>query len=154
MGLRLDFLALLYKAWDINIFVISYRGYGHSTGTPTEAGLMSDARATLDYVFNTLKIDTCKVFVFGRSLGGAVAIYSACLGYAVRGIILENTFTCIGDMVNAIMPKLAWIKFLVLRIDWPSEKRITSVPCPIMLISGGADELVPPSHMERLRDAA
>lgn len=115
---------------------------------------MSDARATLDYVFNTLKIDTCKVFVFGRSLGGAVAIYSACLGYAVRGIILENTFTCIGDMVNAIMPKLAWIKFLVLRIDWPSEKRITSVPCPIMLISGGADELVPPSHMERLRDAA
>ena len=105
---------------------------------------MSDARATLEYVFNTLKIDTSKVFVFGRSLGGAVAIYSAGLGYQLSGIILENTFTCIGDMVHAIMPKIAWLKFLVLRIDWPSEKRIASVKCPIMMISGGADELVPP----------
>ena len=138
----------------MNIFVVSYRGYGNSTGTPTEVGLMSDARATLEYVFNKLKIDTSKVFIFGRSLGGAVTIYSATLEYPVRGIILENTFTCIGDMVSAIMPKLAWLKFLVLRIDWPSEKRMASVKCPILMISGGQDELVPPRHMERLREAA
>jgi pimeloyl-ACP methyl ester carboxylesterase len=123
-------------------------------GSPTEAGLMLDAKATMEYVYQELPIDKERVFLFGRSLGGAVAIYAAGLGYPISGVILENTFTNIPDMVNAVMPKIAFLKFLVLRIDWPSLTRIKAITCPIMFISGDKDELVPTKLMQQLYDNA
>ena len=115
---------------------------------------MLDAQATMKYVFNSEEINKEKVFVFGRSLGGAVAIYAAGLGYNIRGLLLENTFTNISDMVSAVMPKIAFLKNLVLRIDWPSAERIKSLTCPILFIAGTIDELVPHWQMQTLKDNA
>lgn len=154
MGFRMENLAELYNKSKFNVFILSYRGYGKSTGTPNEEGLMLDAEATMKYVFEELDINREKVFIFGRSLGGAVAIYAAGLGHSVKGLILENTFTNISDMVSAVMPKVAWIKSLILRIDWPSAERIKTIKCPILFIAGTKDELVPPIQMQTLRNNA
>ena len=76
MGMRMDNLEQMYRIVRANVFILSYRGYGNSEGNPSEAGIQLDAEAAIEYVFKST-IDTNKVFIFGRSLGGAVAIYTA-----------------------------------------------------------------------------
>lgn len=83
------------------MLILAYRGYGDSEGTPSETGLALDAEATLEYALGRDDIDKDRLFVFGRSLGGAVAIQLAMSkSNALRGLIVENTFTSIADMVD------------------------------------------------------
>jgi abhydrolase domain-containing protein 13 len=56
------------------VLIIDYRGYGNSQGTPSETGLKYDAKATLEFLMNRKDINQEKIYVFGRSLGGAVAV--------------------------------------------------------------------------------
>jgi fermentation-respiration switch protein FrsA (DUF1100 family) len=109
-------IVLLNRTIEANVLIISYRGYGNSTGYPSESGLMLDAEGTFNHIFTKLEnIDRAKIFIFGRSLGGAVGIYAASLKrWDIKGIILENTFTSIPEMVDVLMPKIAWMKRLVL----------------------------------------
>jgi abhydrolase domain-containing protein 13 len=89
--------------------------------------------------------------VFGRSLGGAVSLYLAeKFPDWVQGVIVENTFLSVSAMVDALMPFLVPIKQFVLNIKWNSDEKIAAVKQPILFISGDADELVPPAHMQAL----
>lgn len=81
--------------------MVEYRGYGLSTGTANERGLYADARAAIDYLFTRHDLDLNQIALFGRSLGGAVAIdVAADPEYYQRlmCVILENTFTSIPEM--------------------------------------------------------
>jgi pimeloyl-ACP methyl ester carboxylesterase len=77
LGFRLPFAKLLFARLKVNILVVGYRGYGYSEGLPTEEGLMLDSEAVIEYAFNDLSdmINVDDVYIFGRSLGGAVSIY-------------------------------------------------------------------------------
>lgn len=66
---------LLYRQCQINILLFDYRGYGKSTGFPSEAGLYLDAQAVYDFARGRNDLNQQKIFLFGRSLGGAVAIH-------------------------------------------------------------------------------
>lgn len=66
---------LLYRKCNINILLFDYRGYGKSTGAPSEIGLYTDALAVYDYVRKRNDLNQQKIFLFGRSLGGAVALH-------------------------------------------------------------------------------
>jgi len=70
--------------------------------------------------------------------------------HKVCGIILENTFTSISEMVNVIFPKLSRFKNLILRNFWPSHDRIQNLKTPMLFISGQKDELIPSDHMMEL----
>jgi pimeloyl-ACP methyl ester carboxylesterase len=72
----------------------------------------------------------------------------------VAGLILENTFTSISDMVDRIFPFLANFKHLILRINWPTIERIPKIKLPILFVVGSIDEIVPPDHVHRLNEAA
>ncbi len=61
----------------VNVLIVSYRGFGKSEGTPGEPGLVYDAHATLDYIKTRDDIDQHSLFLFGRSLGTAVATHLA-----------------------------------------------------------------------------
>lgn len=74
IGNRLYALEVLYFELEVNILIVGYRGYGHSQGTPSEEGLELDAQAIFDFAYNHKDINTDKLFVIGKSLGGAVAI--------------------------------------------------------------------------------
>ena len=74
VGSRLPNIELLVKELNTNVLILAYRGYGDSEGTPSEEGLKLDAEATLEFALNRNDIDKDRIFVFGRSLGGAVAI--------------------------------------------------------------------------------
>jgi len=144
-----------YRNLGMNVFMVSYRGYGKSQGTPTEEGLQRDGQAVIDHVWGRGDVDKTRILVLGRSLGGAVSVY-VCEQNPdkVKGLILENTFTSIPDMVDVVMPWVAPLKSLVLRIGWQSVERIPSITTPILFISGRSDELIPPAQMDQLQAAA
>ena len=130
--MRLPFFEKLYDTLGANILAFGYRGYGHSEGTPSEAGLEIDGEAIWDYVQSRKDIDQSNLYIMGRSLGGAVAIQlTEKVQEKVRGLILENTFTCISEMVDSIFPLLSKFKGLILKINWPSVDRIKNVRVPI-----------------------
>jgi len=146
-----------------NVFAFDYRGYGFSQGTPSEPGLIEDSEAALNYLAelgSQKVIDPNKVFLFGRSLGGAVVVQLASRGIKLplqpAGIIIENSFTSIADMLDSLFPFLAFsiLKKNFLRLKWETEKTISQIKVPILFLSGEKDELVPAGHMTRLKNAS
>jgi hypothetical protein len=139
-----------------NVLMVSYRGYGNSEGRPSESGLKLDARAALMYAQDRADVlDTKRIFIFGRSIGGAVAIATAAAAKPreVAGIVIENSFTSIDDMIDVVLPPLKLVKCFN-RNRWNSMQMITTLETPMLFISGLRDQLVPPKHMQDLYDAA
>jgi len=157
IGNRLYSIDVLYQELEVNVLIVGYRGYGHSEGVPSEEGLALDAEAIYEWAVTCPQISKHKLFFVGKSLGGAVAIQLAekVQGSGqVAGLILENTFTSISDMVDHIFPFLARFKQVILRINWPSIARIPNVRLPMLFVLGTNDEIVPPHHIYRLHEAA
>eukprot|EP01056_Protomagalhaensia_sp_Gyna25_P005512 Protomagalhaensia_sp_Gyna_25__5511@NODE_739_length_2717_cov_42_019417_g578_i0_p1_GENE_NODE_739_length_2717_cov_42_019417_g578_i0NODE_739_length_2717_cov_42_019417_g578_i0_p1_ORF_typecomplete_len349_score57_28DUF818/PF05677_12/3e28Hydrolase_4/PF12146_8/1_3e27Peptidase_S9/PF00326_21/1_6e19Abhydrolase_1/PF00561_20/3_2e16DUF1057/PF06342_12/2_3e12Abhydrolase_6/PF12697_7/8_6e13Abhydrolase_2/PF02230_16/2_1e12DLH/PF01738_18/2e12Abhydrolase_3/PF07859_13/2_4e12Peptidase_S15/PF02129_18/7e11Abhydrolase_5/PF len=161
MGFRLPNLVDLYRSLNCSIVAPSYRGYGWSTGHPTELGLKSDVKAVLEYVIENSKeldVDPNQLFIFGRSLGGAMAIYLAHeFPNQVKAVMLENTFLSIKEMAKHLIPplgRLDWLVRLLARINFNSNELVKSLKMPMLFISGEDDTLVPPTHMERLFELA
>ena len=123
LGLRLDYFEQLYERTDSDILAFSYRGYSDSDGVPSETGIKADTHKIMSYVKKNLSekyLSKDGIFLLGRSLGGAVAAEAFFDEHAdiIDGIILENTFTSISDMVDIMFPFLAPIKEYVLKIGW------------------------------------
>lgn len=90
MALRLHFIKSMIRVLDCNVFILSYRGYGLSHGVPSEKGLQMDAEAAMRMLNSRKDIDSTKLVIFGRSLGGAVAIYTASkFKDQIRGLIVS-----------------------------------------------------------------
>mmetsp|Transcript_19969 Transcript_19969/g.20015 ORF Transcript_19969/g.20015 Transcript_19969/m.20015 type:complete len:221 (-) Transcript_19969:72-734(-) len=155
-ALRMDSYESFVKELGVNVFAVSYRGYGFSQGSPSEKGIYRDADRVMRFIFEEAPIDRSKVFLFGRSLGGATSIYSAWKfqEFPIRGLIIENTFTSLDDVVDNVMPYISYFKSLLLKNHWPSAERIKTLTAPILFISGLQDELIPCEQMKRLHDLA
>lgn len=155
MGFRLEGLQQLWQTLKCNILIVSYRGYGESEGKPEESGLCLDAEAALLYLRQRKDVDNGNIILFGRSLGGAVSIALANKHSSkLKGVILENTFTSISDLVNKLFPFVRPLKRWVLRLQWHSQERIADVTTPILFLSGQQDEVVPKEHMRNLYNSA
>lgn len=158
MAFRLPFLQALVRKLNMSAFIFSYRGYGLSEGTPSEQGLQLDAEAAMEHVLRRPDIDTTQVVLFGRSLGGAVAAYaSQRYPLNVSGLILENTFTRVVDIVPHTLPFLRPLvgpgkpfNFLV-RNHWDTRTRMQSLTdLPTLFLSSLRDEMLPPEQMREL----
>lgn len=162
IGDRLQNVYGLYENVQCNVFLVDYRGYGRSEDAkPDEQGLLADAEASLNYLINRKDIDAGQLFIFGRSLGGAVAIGLVSMlaeqkpevCKKIRGVILENTFTSVAEMTQALWQPLGYIKHFF-EGQWGSVDRVGAITCPLLFVSGLADELVPPPMMQELFDGA
>lgn len=153
IGHSLPIVSIFYKTFGYNVFIYSYRGYGKSTGKPSEVGLKIDAERVVRFL--TSEDDQFKnssLVLYGRSLGGAVAIYiSAIMPDAVCGIVLENTFLSLRKTVPHIFPFLKYFTSFVHQ-KWDSESLMPLIPSriPIAMFSARKDEIVPPPHMDQL----
>ncbi|MFQ6015976.1 MAG: alpha/beta hydrolase [Anaerolineae bacterium] len=135
----------------LNVFIFDYRGYGRSEGTPSEEGLYLDAVTAYDYLLSHDRVNQGKLYLFGRSLGGAVAVELA-LRRPVAGLIIESAFTSVPDMARAVLPYFPVHLFVQTRFD--SLSKISKVKVPILIIHGTADTVVPFRHGQRLFQAA
>jgi len=146
---RLDNIVRLHKL-GMNVFILDYRGYGHSEGAPDEKGLYRDADAGFSYLLAREDIDREHLAVFGRSLGGAVAV-DLCSRVDCRRLILESTFTNTADMAREIF-FLPLGPLLTERFD--SINKISKIGCPLLQFHGTRDEVIPYKLGNKLFQAA
>ncbi|KAI5857615.1 Alpha/Beta hydrolase protein [Tricharina praecox] len=151
IGHRLPLARVFSDNMGANVFMLSYRGYGLSTGRPSEKGLLIDAQTALDYLIDRPEAAQTKIFVYGQSLGGALAIQVAVKNQGkVSGLILENTFRSMRTLIPSAFPPAKYLARLCHQI-WPSETTIPLIEnTPTLFLSGLKDELVPPDHMVTL----
>jgi len=155
IGHRLVNMRGLYQSVSCNIALLEYRGYGRSEGTPGEDGIYLDAQAALDYLHSRPDIQSKKIIIFGRSLGGAVAVDLASRSVnkeRIGAVILENTFTSIPDIARILFP-FKLIKLLPVwfyKNQYRSIKKVCRITQPTLFISGLADKLIPPQMMSNL----
>ncbi|KAK9738540.1 Serine aminopeptidase, S33 [Popillia japonica] len=157
MGHRLQNCVGLYHNLHCNILLVEYRGYGLSEGTPSEEGLYMDARASIDYLYSRNDINHSEIIVFGRSLGGAVAIDLASRAeYAEKiwCLVVENTFTSIPDMAKVLLQwrLLNYLPLICYKNKFISLYKVIHLRIPTLFISGMADTLVPPRMMTELHN--
>ncbi|KAI9843195.1 MAG: hypothetical protein M1837_006557 [Sclerophora amabilis] len=129
-----------------NVFMLEYRGYGFSTGTPDEQGLLIDAQTALDYIKDRPDLKNTKLVVFGQSLGGALSIQLVAKNQDkqnIAALILENTFTSMRKLIPSAFPPAKYLARLCHQV-WPSECILPNIKdIPILFLSGLQDEIVP-----------
>jgi len=148
---RLDNVRRLHDR-GLSVFILDYRGYGRSEGSPGEKGLYRDARAGFEYLRGRDDVDPDRIAVFGRSLGGAVAV-DLCSSVDCPRLILESTFTSTADMARSVFPFLP-VPRLLLTERFDSQRKIAGVRCPLLQFHGTRDEVVPFRLGQRLFQAA
>ncbi len=140
----------IFKKLGLQVFIIDYRGYGKSSGKPSENGIYLDAQAAYDYLVKEKKFSPDNIILFGESLGAQAAVDLASKNQ-VGAIILEGNFTSAKDMSREIYPFLPTI-FLSVKFD--SLSKIAKVNCPKLMIHSRNDEIVPFRLGEKLFNAA
>ena len=143
--------AQFFVGLGVNFFMFDYRGYGQSDGSPSEDALYADARAAYDWLLVTKGIDPDRLFLFGRSLGGAVAVDLA-TRVKCGGLVVESSFTSTSDMGQRMFPHLP-VRLLV-RYRFDSLGKIGRVNCPVLVTHSPDDEMIPYEMGRDLFDAA
>ena len=135
-----------------NLFVFDYRGYGQSHGKPEPKGVFEDAVAALDYLSTRSDIDTGKLFVFGQSLGGMIALASVGASpKGVRAVLAEAPFHSYTALSDDRTPGEGQI------VDetWSATTYVARLtPIPLLLIHGTSDKVVPYPHSQMLLSEA
>lgn len=127
------------------VFAYDYRGYGTSDGTPSEQKTYRDIEAAYDYLVNTLNIEPNKIIIHGRSIGSGPSTYLASRKPAA-GLILESPFMSAFRVVDAV----SFVPFS----PYNNLARIKQVRCPVLIIHGTHDNVIPFRHGQRLYEAA
>ncbi|SCY64349.1 hypothetical protein SAMN05216420_11150 [Nitrosospira sp. Nl5] len=147
---RMEYL-LMFHRLGYSTFIFDYRGYGHSTGSPSESGTYLDAQAAWRYLADARSIPPPHILLFGESLGGAVAAWLA-INEKPGALVLASAFTSVPDMAAKIYPFLP--VRLLSRFDYNTLEYLQSVTCPVFIAHSPQDEIVPFAHGRTLYEAA
>lgn len=135
-----------------SVLAVDYRGFGKSdTTAPTESLALEDARAAWDWL--ATRYPDQPRYIFGHSLGGAIAIALASNVTDEAGTIVEGTFTSIPDVFNTM--KWGWLPLgglITQRFD--SLKKVAHIGSPLLVVHGEQDQLIKPELGRQLFDAA
>lgn len=150
IGDRVNTVAMFHNL-GFDVLIFDYRGYGKSSGKPTEKGTYLDARAAWDYLTKIRKITPDRIVIFGRSLGGSIAAWLA-TQVRPRALVIESGFTSAPDMGRIMFPYLP--VRLLCRIKYDTFTYIRSVKCPVIVAHSTEDEMIPFEHGRKLYNAA
>jgi len=142
-----QFVAEDFTAHGYNVLIIDYRGYGKSAGTISENGFYRDAEAAYTFLVQEKGFSPQDIIIYGRSIGTGVAVDLASK-HKTRGLILESPYSSLKKLANEKLPLL--FPSLYLRFHFNNIQKIKKVECPVILIHGGKDTLIPAAHSERL----
>ncbi|MCC6532757.1 MAG: alpha/beta hydrolase [Burkholderiales bacterium] len=150
IALRLDWLRMFHDLGYAS-FIVDYRGYGRSTGSPTEAGTYEDAKAAWDHLVAARGWAPGDIVLVGESLGGAIAAQLASR-VSPRALVVQSTFTSVPDLaaqLYAFLP-VRWIS----RFSYDTAAYLRAVKAPVLIAHSPHDEIVPFSHARRLFEHA
>lgn len=150
-------------AFGFSVLAIDYRGFGKSDGDlPSEESVYEDARVAWERLAE-LQPDAGRRFIYGHSLGGAVAVdlaarlsaaaYHAGIAPAARGVIVESSFTTLPDVARAL--SYPWLPIQLLMSEkFDSVHKIAQLRMPVLIVHGTGDRFVPARFSEELYEAA
>jgi len=147
---RLESLEIFHDL-AVSVLIVDYRGYGRSSGKPSEPGLHRDADAAWNWLTGEQGVAGENIVVFGRSLGGAVASQLASRVDAA-GLIIESAFTSVPD----IAAQLYWwlpVRWLS-RLQFDTAEHLARSRLPVLIVHSRDDEIIPFSHGQRLSEIA
>jgi uncharacterized protein len=138
-----------------SVLLIDYRGYGRSEGSfPNEKRVYEDAIAAWNYLVQQQEIPPSQIFIYGHSLGGAIAIDLALKHPQAAGLIVESSFTSIRDLIT--YRNIFWMfpVDLILTQRFESLKKLPNLKIPVLFIHGAVDSTVPSFMSQKLYAAA
>ena len=139
-------------AMGFSVLAVDYRGFGQSSkALPSEASAAEDARAAWRWLGQ--KAGGKPRYIFGHSLGGAIAIDLASAVNDEQGVIVESTFTSIPDVLDSM--RWGWLPvgwLITQRFD--SVDKVARIGSPLLVVHGSADPLIPARLGQQLFDAA
>ena len=150
---RLETLRLGHDL-GLSLFIFDYRGYGQSSGAPSEKGTQLDAHAAWDWLVNEQGVRPERIVIWGRSLGGAVAAQLA-VDVDPGALIVESSFTSVAAMGAAqypIFPKFFLRRLVTHRYETISI--IDDMSCPLLVAHSPDDEMIPYAMDRELYEAA
>lgn len=132
--------------YDHDVLVVDYRGYGKSGGKiQSQEQLLADAEAV--YAYARARYEETDIVLYGRSLGSGPAIRLAA-GHPVKKLILETPFLSLRSIARESYP---WVPAFLLKYPFPNEAWAPQVKCPVLIVHGTLDEVVPFASGEALR---
>jgi uncharacterized protein len=143
---RLDYLSM-FNQLGYNTLIFDYRGYGQSSGKPSESGTYQDAEAAWHYLTEVKGNVPASIVLFGESLGGAVAAWLASREKPGM-LVLASVFTSVPDLASQIYPFLPVRQ--IARFDYDTLEYLRSVTCPVFVAHSPQDEIVPFTHGQDL----
>ncbi|MFE4106823.1 alpha/beta hydrolase [Almyronema epifaneia] len=148
-------LAHRFQQLGFSVFLFDYRGYGLSQGAfPSEQRLYQDAEVAWQYVTQVRQVPPEQVYLFGHSLGGAIAIELATRQPQAAALIVQSSFTSIPAMAQrTFYAKLFPVDFLLSQ-RFDSLSKVAKLQMPVFFIHGLADVSVPPEMSQLLYQAA
>jgi uncharacterized protein len=147
---RIDIARTLLDA-GAAVLMYDYRGYGKSEGRPNEKGLYKDIEAFTDYLIQEREYPERHIFMYGRSLGGAVAAYAA-TKYDLGGLVLDSAFKNLRAMVRDVYP---FVPSSLARYRFPTEEYLRQLNgMPVMIMHSPDDFIVRYHHGEYLYETA
>jgi fermentation-respiration switch protein FrsA (DUF1100 family) len=147
---RMQYLSM-FNSLGYNTFIFDYRGYGDSSGTPSEPGTYRDAEAAWDYLTQERSMPPGRIILFGESLGGAIAAWLAAREKPGL-LVLASAFTSVPDMAAKLYPFLP--VRLLSRFEYNTLESLSSVACPVFVAHSPDDEIVPFAQGQALYEAA
>lgn len=139
-----------FHAMGYAVLLVDYRGYGASTGKPSEQGTYLDAQAAWQWLTGERGVEPGAIVVVGESLGGAVAANLAAR-VQPRALVLVSTFTSVQDLGSEIYP---WLPVrLISRYRYDTLAHLRNFRGPVLIAHSRDDEIVPFAHGERLHAA-
>ncbi|MEX2650102.1 MAG: alpha/beta hydrolase [Alphaproteobacteria bacterium] len=149
IGHRFDKFRFLIDAGH-GLLLVEYRGYGGNPGSPTEQGLYADADAALAFLVGR-GVPPARTVLYGESLGSGPAIEAA-RRTRVGAVILEASFTSVADVAADIYWYVPARRLVLDRFD--SAAKVGAIGCPLLILHGARDEVVPARFGRALHAAA
>ncbi len=147
-GGNISYRLPLYELWleaGFNVMAYDYRGYGLSSGRPSEKGTYEDAEQALIWL-QEKGFAPSRTISLGESLGGAIATEMA-TRHPLAGLVLQSTFTRIVDIGKELFPWLPVETLSAIRYDTVSK--LPELAVPVLILHSREDGLIPFHHAER-----
>jgi uncharacterized protein len=135
----------------LSVLIFDYHGYGESEGKPGERETYEDADAAWNYLTETRGISPDSIIIFGRSLGGGVAVWLAA-HHQPKALVVESSFTSIVDVAVHYYPFLP-VRLLA-RVEYNSQKLIGQIKAPVLIIHSPDDDIIPFKLGKKLFESA
>lgn len=135
---------VIFNRLGLDVMIVDYRGYGQSTGKPSESGTYRDAQAAWNFLLRERQASPDRIVIFGRSLGGAVGAWLAAglpAEQTPAAVIIESSFTSGADMARRLYPLFP--ARLLTRLKYPVAEYAARLLCPVLVVHSRDDEIIP-----------